>query len=322
MPRRAAKQAPSRDLLGLQGMPAEELRAYLIAARTLAAKDAIKPILGSAVIANLFFEDSTRTRTSFTVAAARLGARCVDLNGASSSVNKGESLADTARNIEAMGVRAMIVRAAQSGAAALVADAVACPVINAGDGRHEHPTQGLLDAYTIAESCGRTKNFDLGGLRVAIVGDVAASRVARSGIAALTTLGATVVCVGPPTFVPGGIASLGVSIERDLDSVLPDVDAIMMLRIQFERTGEAAKGQALVARAPGIASVREYRERYALLPHRSALMKPNAVVLHPGPINRGIELDEAVAEGLRSVILRQVSNGVLVRAAVLARLCA
>ena len=327
IPRRPAKAAPLRDLLGLQGLPAEELRGYLTAARTLASAPAIKPALAGKVIANVFLEDSTRTRTSFGIAARRLGADVVDIIGAASSVNKGETLIDTARNIEAMGVDGIIVRASQSGAAAMIADAVACPVVNAGDGRHEHPTQGLLDIFTIAQCHGRIKTFDLGGLTVAIVGDIAASRVARSDIAGLTTLGARVVCVGPPNMAPGSLASLGdgqsVTVERELDRVLPRVDAVVMLRIQFERTaeGKAVQGAALVAKAPGIASIREYRERYGLSLARTELMKPTAVVLHPGPINRGIELDESVADGPRSVILKQVANGVLIRMAVLSRLC-
>lgn len=323
MPRRPAKPAVMRDLLGLQGMGAEQLRAYLMAARTLAAQPSVKPSLAGKIIANVFLEDSTRTRTSFGVAARRLGADVVDIIGAASSVNKGETLIDTARNIEAMGVDAIVVRASQSGAAAMIAGAVACPVVNAGDGRHEHPTQGLLDVFTIAQCHGRMKTFDLGGLTVAIVGDIAASRVARSAIAGLTTLGARVVCVGPPGMAPKSLEAMGVGVERELERVLPRADAVMMLRIQFERTadGKSAMGAALVAKAPGIASIREYRERYGLTLERTALMKPSAVVMHPGPINRGIELDEAVADGARSMILRQVTNGVLVRMAVLERVC-
>ncbi|MBL9000824.1 MAG: aspartate carbamoyltransferase catalytic subunit [Phycisphaerae bacterium] len=326
LPRRPAAPARATDLLGLAGLPADDIRGYLTAARSLST-EGVKPVLAGKVIANVFLEDSTRTRTSFGIAARRLGAHVVDLIGASSSVNKGETLIDTARNIEAMGVGGIIVRASQSGAAALMAAAIDVPVINAGDGRHEHPTQGLLDLFTIAQCHGRMRHFDLGGLTVAIVGDLSASRVARSDIAGLTALGARVVCIGPPPMAPAGLASLGdgtnVSIERDLDRVLPRVDAVIMLRIQFERAGESkpAAGAPLVARAPGIASIREYRERYGLSSARAAQMKPSAVVLHPGPINRGIELDESVADGPRSVILRQVTNGVLVRMAVLSRLC-
>lgn len=326
LPRRTTSApAPARPtgLLGLQAMPADEIRSYLLAARALAAATNVKPVLAGCTVANLFFEDSTRTRTSFTVAARNLGANVIEIAGSSSSVNKGESLIDTARNIEAMGVRALVVRAKQAGAAAMIARAVSRPVINAGDGRHEHPTQGLLDIYTIAEAHARLKTFDLRGLTIAIVGDVAASRVARSDIAGLTTLGARIICVGPPSMVPPSTTTLGVTIDRNLDRVLPAVDAVIMLRIQFERTpeGQTAQGQALVAKAPGIASVREYREQYGLSLERTSLMKPGAVVLHPGPINRGIELDASVADGPRSLILRQVANGVLIRMAALARVC-
>lgn len=320
--RRPAKPVV-RDLLGLQGMPADDIRMCLVGARAMEDAAHSEGRLAGRMIANVFLEDSTRTRTSFGIAARRLGADVIDIIGAASSVNKGETLTDTARNIEAMGVDAIVVRAAQSGAAAMIAHAVECPVINAGDGRHEHPTQGLLDIYTIAQCHGRARTFDLGGLTVAIVGDIAASRVARSGIAGLTTMGARVVCIGPPNMAPASLAALGVDVERDIDRVLPRADAVIMLRIQFERTaeGRAVQGAALVARAPGISSVREYRERYALTLARTGAMKPNAIILHPGPINRGIELDESVADGPRGVILRQVHNGVLVRMAVLARAC-
>jgi aspartate carbamoyltransferase catalytic subunit len=243
--------------------------------------------------------------------------------GAGSSVNKGETLIDTATNVEAMGVAALVVRARQSGVASLIARKVRCPVINAGDGRHEHPTQGLLDAYAFAAAMGRSRDFDLSGLRVAIVGDIASSRVARSTIFAMRALGASVVCVGPPSMAPESLRAFKVDVSRDLDAVLPTVDAAVMLRIQFERTEAAAgaKGEALVVKAPGLASVREYRTLYALTPERADRMQAHAVVMHPGPINRGIELDAAVADGPRSIILRQVAAGVLVRMAVIARLC-
>jgi aspartate carbamoyltransferase catalytic subunit len=310
-------------LLGLQGMPVEEIRSYLELARTFASAKAIRPVLADKIVANLFFEDSTRTRTSFSVAAMRLGARVVDLMGFASSVNKGETLIDTATNVEAMGVGAIIVRARQSGAAEMISRHVRCPVINAGDGRHEHPTQGLLDTYTIAQAAGRLRSFDLSGLRLAIVGDVASSRVARSTIAAVRALGASVICVGPPPMAPKSLSALGVETSHNLDEVLPVADAVMMLRIQFERSDAAAgaaKGESLVSRAPGIASVREYRSKYALTAERSLAMKPDAFILHPGPINRGIELDASTADGPRSVILRQVSNGVFIRMAVMAKL--
>jgi aspartate carbamoyltransferase catalytic subunit len=302
-------------LLGLEGLSAAQLRAFLALARDKAG--GTERTLAGKIIANLFFEDSTRTRTSFSIAAKRLGADVVDL-GSSSSVNKGESLIDTARNIEAMGVSGFVVRARQSGAAAMIASAVKCPVVNAGDGRHEHPTQGLLDIYTIAEAHGRLDRFDLSGLKVLIVGDVVSSRVARSNIAGLKTLGAEVVCAGPVAMAPRGLAAMGCTVTRDVDSVIGAMDAVMMLRIQFERYGE---GKTEGSRSSPIASVREYRELFGLTAVRAAAMKKGAIVMHPGPINRGIEMDAEVADGERSVILRQVANGVLVRMAVLERVC-
>jgi aspartate carbamoyltransferase catalytic subunit len=279
--------------------------------------------LAGRTVATMFFEDSTRTRTSFTLAAHRCGARTVDVSGAATSVNKGETYIDTARVIESMGVDALVVRARQNGAADLVAGAVRCAVLNAGDGRHEHPTQGLLDCYTLAEAHGRLDDFDLSGLRVAIVGDVVNSRVARSAIAGMTALGASVVCIGPPNFAPASLAALGCAVTNDLDSVLPAADAAMMLRIQFERHAEGGPGDAKPQgpepkKTSAIASIREFREFYALTEERAARMKPGAVVMHPGPINRNLELDSAVADGPRSVILKQVANGVPVRMAALA----
>ncbi len=304
-------------LLGLYGMPPQRLREFLATARDFAhARRTDRPLEGRTV-ANLFFEDSTRTRNSFSAAAYRLGAQVIDLAGASSSVNKGETLIDTARNVEAMGIAALCVRAKQSGAAAMLAQGAMCPVINAGDGKHEHPTQGLLDAYALAEAKGRLDGLDLSGLKVAIVGDLASSRVARSSIAAMSGLGAKVIAVGPPGLVPGGI---GAEVAPSLDGILPDMDAVMMLRIQFERHADGAPPPAAGqgARSGAIASVREFREFYALTAEREARMKPGAVVMHPGPINRGIELDAAVADGPRSVILKQVTAGVYVRMAVFA----
>lgn len=276
--------------------------------------------LAGRTVATMFFEDSTRTRTSFTLAASRLGARVVDVSGGATSVNKGETYADTARVVEAMGVDAIVTRARQAGSADLIARAVDCAVINAGDGRHEHPTQGLLDAYALAEAHGRLDGLDLSGLTVAIVGDVVNSRVARSAIAGMTTLGARVVCVGPPALAPPGLAATGCAVALDLDEVLPIADAVMMLRVQFERHGDVSSPEARgePRRSAAIASAREYREGYALTADRAARMKPGAVVMHPGPINRGLELDGAVADGPRSVILRQVAAGVPVRMAVLA----
>jgi aspartate carbamoyltransferase catalytic subunit len=280
--------------------------------------------LDGKLVATLFFEDSTRTRTSFAIAAERLSGRVVDLSASSSSVKKGESLIDTARVVESMGVSAMVVRARQAGAAAMVAGAVKCPVVNAGDGRHEHPTQGLLDLYTIAEAHGRLQDFDFSGLSVAIVGDVGGSRVARSAIAGITALGGKAVCVGPPQFVVKGLTALGCEVSGDLDAVLPRADVVMMLRIQFERQEDAAASKGDAGKMPDaaasgrtISSVREYREFYGLTVERAGRMKRGAVVMHPGPMNRGLEIDGEVADGERSVILKQTAHGVAARMAAL-----
>lgn len=304
------------------------------------------------VVANLFFEDSTRTRLSFSVAARRLGAEVIDLAGAGSSASKGESVGDTAANITAMGVDALVVRHRSSGAAHLVVrtlegDAAVsslpgaerragsgpgprghvCSVINAGDGRHEHPTQGLLDTLTLAEAHGRLADFDLSGLTVAIVGDAASSRVARSDIAAMTALGARVICVGPPALAPPRLAALGCEVAHDLDAILPLVDAVNVLRIQFERHEGAGGAPAPLlpsaASAPpagasaAIASIREYAELFGLNEARAERLKRGAVIMHPGPMNRGVELAASVADGARSMVLRQVTHGVAVRMAAL-----
>lgn len=300
------------------------------------------------VVANLFFEDSTRTRVSFSVAARRLGAEVIDLTSVGSSVSKGETVGDTAANIAAMGVDAIVVRHRSSGSAHLIArtldgDAAVsslpgasartlpgarghrCTVINAGDGRHEHPTQGLLDILTLAESFGRLDAFDLSGLTFAIVGDIASSRVARSDIAGMTALGARVICVGPPALAPQHLTSLGCEVSHDLDAVLPSLDAINVLRIQFERH-EVKQPASTTENAPKaassnvIASVREYSELFGINARRVANMRPNAIIMHPGPINRGVELTADVADSQRSMVLRQVTHGVAVRMAVL-QLC-
>lgn len=314
-----------RCLLGLQELSPEELRTLLKTAAGFAEVSgrSVKkvPALRGKVVANLFFEDSTRTRLSFTLAAQRLSADVIDLTSSGSSVSKGESTVDTARNVEAMGVDALVVRHKSSGAPGLVAAGVKCSVINAGDGKHEHPTQGLLDIYTLAEANGRLETFDLSGLRVAIVGDVVSSRVARSNIAGLTKLGAKVVCVGPGTLAPKSMETLGCTVDDDLEAVLPTVDAVNMLRIQFERHGEGAAGAkpgSEPARAsPAFPSTREYSRGYALTVERARMLKSGAIVMHPGPMNRGIEIADEVADGPKSVILRQVANGLAVRMAAL-----
>lgn len=335
---------PYRALLGLQDLSAEEIRTILHTARSFAEVSgrSVKkvPALRGKVVANLFFEDSTRTRLSFTLAAQRLSADVIDLTASTSSVNKGESIDDTALNIEAMGVDCLVVRHRAGGAAALVARVVDCAVVNAGDGRHEHPTQGLLDIYTLIEAqmarlpAGpsparqRLDRFDLTGVRVAIVGDIVSSRVARSNIAGLTKLGAEVLCIGPTTLAPRSLESLGCKVVHDFDAVLSEVDAVNMLRIQFERHGEAGKtagppgskpepARAEAAASPAFPSIREYVQSYALTPQRAARLRPGAIVMHPGPMNRGIEIADEVADGPRSLIFRQVTNGLAVRMAAL-----
>jgi aspartate carbamoyltransferase catalytic subunit len=303
--------SPSRDFLSIEGLSASELRALLERTERLlpvAVGDAVaEERLRGRVVANIFFEDSTRTRVSFEIAAKRLGASVVNLGASGSSASKGETLVDTARNIEAMGVDCLVVRTSISGGAALVASAVACPVINAGDGRHQHPTQALLDMLALKLRLG-----ELSGKRVAIVGDIANSRVARSSTQALVALGAHVVVVGPPALVPAGFADIAhgsgsISISHDLDSIIGEIDAIMMLRVQMER-----------AAATGIAP--DYRATYGLTETRRRKLRPGAAILHPGPVNRGVEIDDAVADDpADSLILAQVSCGVAARMAVLLR---
>ncbi|MCA9286446.1 MAG: aspartate carbamoyltransferase catalytic subunit [Phycisphaerales bacterium] len=297
------------DLLGLDGVDPDTLTALLDAAEArVPMAEGVEPApatLAGRLVANFFFEDSTRTRCSFAAAAQRLGANVVNLAGEGSSMSKGETLADTARNIAAMGVDTIVMRHAASGAALLVARAVDIPVINAGDGRHEHPTQGLLDILTLRRRLGSIR-----GRTIGIVGDIANSRVARSALFGLTTLGAKVILVGPPTLVGAAFTRIGagpamVRVEHDLDAVLPELDAVMMLRIQLER----AAGGAIAA---------DYRQLYGLSPDRMERLPAHALVMHPGPLNRGIEIDSAVADHTsRSVILAQVAMGVAVRMAVL-----
>ncbi|MEI8195458.1 MAG: aspartate carbamoyltransferase catalytic subunit [Phycisphaerae bacterium] len=302
-------------LLTLEELSAEEMLSVLDMAQSLkeVSTRSIKkvPALRGKVQVNLFFEDSTRTKTSFSLAGQRLSADIVDFSVSTSSVSKGETLRDTARNIEAMGVDVIVVRHKSSGAPHLLSQIVKCSVINAGDGSHEHPTQGLLDLFTIREHLRRQavpgKAHELlAGLHVAIVGDIAHSRVARSNIWGLTRLGAKVTLVGPATLVPRRFAELGVEISHDLDAVLPKVDVVNMLRVQFERLTSAA-----------FPSVREYSRFFGLNGDRMARCKPDVLVLHPGPMNRGLEITTAVADGLNSAILRQVTNGLAVRMAVL-----
>jgi aspartate carbamoyltransferase catalytic subunit len=265
------------------------------------------PTLRGRTIVNLFAEDSTRTRISFEAAAKRLSADVINFSAKGSSVSKGESLKDTAQTLQAMGADAVIIRHSASGAAARLADSqwMSGAVINAGDGTHEHPSQALLDAFTIRRHLSHGGE-DLAGLHIAIVGDVLHSRVARSNVLLLTKLGAKVTLVSPPTLLPVGIESWPVSISYDFDTVIDKVDAVMMLRIQQERMSEMFFPNA-----------REYSRYFGLNSDRLRRMKPTAIVMHPGPMNRGLEITADSADSARSVIVEQVTNGVSVRMAIL-----
>lgn len=294
-----------KDLLGIRDLDPDEIQLILDTAESfkeVGTRPVKKvPTLRGKTVVNLFYEPSTRTRTSFELAAKRLSADVINISTSTSSVVKGESLLDTARTLEAMGADYLVVRHPASGVPEQLARILRCRVINAGDGVHEHPTQALLDAFTIREQKGKIQ-----GLQVAIVGDIAHSRVARSNIYALTRLGASVRLCGPATLIPPDIETLGVSVYYDLDAALEGVDVIMMLRIQQERQARAY-----------IPSLREYARRYSLTPERLRRARGDVLVMHPGPMNRGIEIAPEVADGLQSVILDQVTNGVAVRMAVL-----
>ncbi len=260
------------------------------------------PALRGRVVVNMFFEDSTRTRMSFELAAQRLSADVIEFSEKVSSTKKGETLLDTARNIEAMGVDIMVLRHPAAGACHHLAKAVKCCVVNAGDGQHAHPTQALLDLFTIRERKGR-----IDGLQVAIVGDITHSRVARSDIRGLQKLGAQVTLIGPPTLVPKTFeTAMGVRVTHDFDGTIPHMDVVNMLRIQKERMTDS-----------GFPSVREYVRFFGMNSERLKRCKPDVLIMHPGPVNRGIELAADVADGPHSSILRQVTNGLAVRMAVL-----
>jgi aspartate carbamoyltransferase catalytic subunit len=294
----------SKDLLGIQGMTAGEIALILDTAATfkdVSERDIKKvPALRGKTVINLFYEASTRTRTSFELAGKRLSADVINISTSTSSATKGETLLDTARNIEAMKSDMIIVRHSCSGAPAYLARMLKSSVINAGDGFHEHPTQALLDMFTIREKLGR-----LEGLTVAIVGDITHSRVARSNIHGLTTMGAKVRVCGPPTMVPPGIECLGARVTYDIDEAVTGADVVMMLRVQLERQAAGL--------FPG---VREYARLYGLSRDRLSRAAGHALVMHPGPINRGVEISSDVADD-GSVILDQVTNGVAVRMAVM-----
>ena len=294
-----------RHLLGLEDFSADEVSLILDKAEVFRAaidRGQMKmPLLSGKTCVTLFFENSTRTRTSFSLAARRLGADTVDFSASTSSLSKGETFIDTAKNIEAMGVDAVIVRHRTPGTPHLLAQNLRCSVLNAGDGPHEHPTQGLLDIMTIRRRKGR-----IAGLTVAMVGDIAHSRTARSNIWGLKKLGAHVIVCGPSTLVSPRWAELGVEYSYSLDAIVPRVDVLNLLRIQFERQ----------ATRP-FPSVREYAHLYAMNRQRLKRAKDDILILAPGPINRGVEITPDVADGPQSAILDQVTNGVAVRMAVL-----
>ena len=295
----------SRHLLGIEDLDPGEIE--LILDTAVAMKEvgtrAIKkvPTLRGRTIVNLFFEASTRTRLSFEIAEKRLSADTLGVTTAGSSVMKGETLADTARTLEAMAPDMIVIRHGASGAAHLLARVCRSSIINAGDGTHEHPTQALLDAFTMRERKGR-----LAGLRVAIIGDLEHSRVLRSNVLLLSKMGAEIRACGPPSLVPAGLDRLGVRVSSSIDDALDGADVVMMLRVQQERMHGLF-----------LPSLREYFTQFGLTPARLRRAAPDAIVMHPGPMNRGVEIDSAVADGPWSVILDQVANGVAVRMAVL-----
>ncbi len=294
-----------KHLIGLRDLTAEEITYILDTAKGFEqiSKRSVKkaPPLRGKVVVNLFFEDSTRTRNSFALAANRLSADTIEFTKKSSAVSKGETLLDTARNLEAMGIDIVVIRHSAAGAPMFLSKNIKACVVNAGDGFCEHPTQALLDVYTIRQIKG-----SLEGLKIAIVGDIAHSRVARSDMWAMTKLGAEVTLVGPPTLMPADVSRLPVNVSYSLDEVIEKVDVVNMLRIQFERMG-----------GNPFPSIREYSRYFGLTLDRMKRAKSDIIVMHPGPINRGLEMESEVADGKNSVILQQVTNGLAVRMAVL-----
>ena len=294
-----------KDLLSMQGLAAAEIRDVLDTAESMkeiATREIKKvPTLRGKTVVNLFYEASTRTRTSFEIAGKWLSADVINFSASGSSADKGESFLDTAKNIEAMSPDVVVVRHKASGAPALLAKNLRCAVVNAGDGAHEHPTQALLDLLTIQEKKGH-----LEGLNVTIVGDVMHSRVARSDIHGMKTMGMTVTVAGPPTLIPPACQELGVKVSHRLEEAIAHADVVMMLRLQHERM-----------QAGLIPSVREYSRVWGLGLDKLEQCRPDVLIMHPGPVNRGVELSPEVADGPYSVILDQVTNGVAVRMAVL-----
>jgi aspartate carbamoyltransferase catalytic subunit len=294
-----------KDLLGIKELSVEEINLILDTAAGF--KDVLKrdikkvPTLRGKTAVNLFFEPSTRTRTSFELAAKRLSTDVINFSVPTSSVVKGESLIDTALTVQALGADFIIIRHSSSGVPHLLAKKLVASVINAGDGTNEHPTQALLDAFTIKEKKGKIE-----GLKIAIVGDITHSRVAKSNIYSLKKLGAMVRLIGPPTLIPKEIEGIGVKVFHDMDVGLKDVNVVMMLRIQMERQGKGF-----------FPSTEEYFKNWGLTPERLSLAKGDVIVMHPGPMNRGIEITSEIADGPQSVILEQVTNGIAVRMAVM-----
>jgi aspartate carbamoyltransferase catalytic subunit len=296
-----------KHLLGLEELSAREIHLILDAANAIAELDpnATSTELRGRTVANLFFEPSTRTRNSFGLAARRLGAATLDFTTSGSSISKGEAFIDTAKNIEAMGVDVMVVRHTSPGSPHLLAKHLRASVINAGDGPHEHPTQGLLDIFTIRRHKGRVE-----GLTVGLIGDILHSRVARSNIHGLIKLGARVIVCGPSTLVPKELTQWGVEVAYDFDAILPRCDVINLLRIQFERQ-----------RTGLFPSIREYALLFGMTGERLRRARPDLLILAPGPINRGVEVTPEVADGIHSAILEQVANGLAIRMALLKLLC-
>lgn len=298
-----------KDLVSIEALRAEEITTVLDTAaafKQVGTREIKKvPALRGKTLINFFVEASTRTRTSFELAAFRLSADVVNISANTSSLTKGETLKDTAKNLEALHADIIVLRHSSAGAAQFLAERLEASVINAGDGAHEHPTQALLDTFTVREKLGRIE-----GIHVAIIGDILFSRVARSNIHALLKLGARVTLVGPSTLVPRAFERMGVTVTHDLDSVLPDADVVNLLRIQHERQ-----------RKEYFPSLAEYTALFGLTRQRAELLKPGCLIMHPGPINRGVEIDSELADSARSVILEQVTNGLAVRMAVL-YLCA
>jgi aspartate carbamoyltransferase catalytic subunit len=316
----------SRHLLSAGDLSRDEATAILDAAKQMHAIQTrevkkLPPLRGRTIV-NLFFEDSTRTRSSFEIAGKWLSADVINVSAKGSSLSKGESLRDTVLTVAALGVDALVVRHNASGAVQRIAGWVSCPVINAGDGTHEHPTQALLDAYSLRERIG-----DLTDRHVVIVGDITHSRVARSNVLLLTTLGARVTLVAPPTLMPAGVGAWDCATSWDLDAVLTgkaagDVDAVMMLRVQRERMGGGLPGGAHDPGGVFVPTEREYAIGYGLSPARVDLLPDHAPILHPGPMNRGLEISSIAADSARSMVLDQVQSGVAVRMAVLYRMLA